>query len=195
MSASPAYSKGVFPWEGRQPIPWYSPDPRMVLPPGDFRASRSLRKRARHGGLRVTMDAAFSEVMRRCAATPRPGQEGTWISDKMIRAYTVLHHRGIAHSVEVWSDTDLVGGLYGLAMGRTFFGESMFHTERDASKLALMHLCEQLSEWNFDLVDCQQETPHLASLGAAPISRAAFLRRLGVSLAGPGHWGGQPAST
>ncbi|MDG1477945.1 MAG: leucyl/phenylalanyl-tRNA--protein transferase [Myxococcota bacterium] len=185
-----AYSKGIFPWDGRQPIPWYSPDPRMVLPPSKLKVSRSLGKLARQGHLRVTLDTAFTQVMQCCAATPRPGQPGTWITPSMIATYTALHERGIAHSVEVWEAGALVGGLYGLAMGATFFGESMFHTRRDASKLALLHLCRRLEGWGFELIDCQQETPHLASLGAAPISRAQFTARLRASLAGPGRWGG-----
>jgi leucyl/phenylalanyl-tRNA--protein transferase len=185
-----AYRKGIFPWDGRQPIPWYSPDPRMVLRPGDLKVSRSLAKLDRQGSLSVTLDVAFSEVMLRCAATPRPGQDGTWITPGMIGSYSTLHHRGIAHSVEVWEDGALVGGLYGLAMGAIFFGESMFHARRDASKLALLHLCRRLLTWGFDLIDCQQETPHLKSLGAAPISRAAFSARLKASLAGPDRWGG-----
>lgn len=185
-----AYSKGIFPWDGRQPIPWYSPDPRMVLPPGDLRVRRSLAKLDRQGRLTVTIDTAFSEVMQRCAAIPRPGQDGTWITPGMVTTYTTLHRRGIAHSVEVWEDGALVGGLYGLAMGSIFFGESMFHARRDASKIALLHLCRRLVDRSFDLIDCQQETPHLASLGATPISRAQFTARLKVSLAGPARWNG-----
>lgn len=186
-----AYRKGIFPWDGRQPIPWYSPDPRMVLRPSALKISRSLRKLARQGKLTVTIDTAFSEVMHRCANTPRPGQPGTWITEKMIGAYSILHQRGIAHSVEVWEDGSLVGGLYGLAMGSIFYGESMFHSRRDASKLALLHLCETLAGWGFALIDCQQETPHLASLGAQPISREQFYAHLATSQAGPEHWGGR----
>ena len=187
-----AYSKGIFPWEGRQPIPWYSPDPRMVLEPSGFQASHSLRKLARQGRLTVTLDTAFSEVMRRCSVAPRPrqGHSGSWITPAMIRSYTTLHREGIAHSVEVYEDGALVGGLYGLAMGAIFFGESMFHARRDASKLALYHLCQQLQAWDFALIDCQQETPHLTRLGARPIPRAAFLVRLQAALAAPNRWGG-----
>ena len=178
-----AYRKGVFPWEGRQPIPWFSPDPRMVLRPGAFRASRSLRKLDRQGRLTVKTDTCFAEVMRRCAAVPRPGQDGTWITENMIRSYTTLHERGIGHSVEVFEGGELVGGLYGLAMGAIFFGESMFHARRDASKLALYHLCQRLEAWGHELIDCQQETAHLASLGARPIPRAQFMRQLAAALA------------
>ena len=160
----------------------------MVLEPANFKASRSLRKLARQERLRVTVNAAFSEVMRRCAAIPRPGQEGSWITPRMVRSYTALHYRGIAHSVEVWEERELVGGLYGLAMGAFFFGESMFHSRTDASKLALMHLSQHLDRCGFDLIDCQQETPHLASLGARAISRPVFYTRLKRSLAGPHRW-------
>lgn len=185
-----AYRKGIFPWAGNQPIPWYSPDPRMVLRPGDLRVSRSLRKLRRQGRLEVRVDTCFADVMRACAGVPRPGQDGTWISPAMVRAYTTLHQQGYGHSIEVFEDDQLVGGLYGLAIGAMFFGESMFHTRRDASKLALWHLCERLAAWEFDLIDCQQETRHLASLGAAPITRPDFLARLAAAVAVPPRWGG-----
>lgn len=185
-----AYRKGIFPWAGNQPIPWYSPDPRMVLPPSGFRASRSLRKLRRQGVLEVRVDTCFADVMRACAKVPRPGQDGTWISASMVSAYTTLHRQGYGHSIEVFEDGQLVGGLYGLAIGAMFFGESMFHTRRDASKVALWHLCELLEGWGFVLVDCQQETRHLASLGAAPIPRAEFLRRLAAAVEVPARWGG-----
>ncbi|MCA9545186.1 MAG: leucyl/phenylalanyl-tRNA--protein transferase, partial [Myxococcales bacterium] len=121
-----AYRKGIFPWEGREPIPWYSPDPRLVLAPAAFHCSRSLRKTARGAGFAITFDRAFEAVMEACATTPRGGRVESWITPRMIRAYGRLHRRGVAHSVEVWQGTALVGGLYGLAMGRAFFGESMF---------------------------------------------------------------------
>ncbi len=184
-----AYSKGLFPWQGRQPIPWYSPDPRMVLEPQRFRASRSLRKLARQGRLTLRRDTCFSEVMRQCATVPRPGQKGSWISPRMIRSYTTLHQQGHAHSIEVFAGEELVGGLYGLSMGSVFFGESMFHTRRDASKLALYHLSALLFAWGYALIDCQQETPHLARLGAAPIPRAVFMERLQTALMEPDRWG------
>jgi len=184
-----AYSKGIFPWDGDQPIPWYSPDPRMILRPEDFRANRALRKLERQGRLEVAFDTRFADVMRACAAVPREGQDGTWITEGMVRSYGTLHERGIAHSVEVYEDGALVGGLYGLALGRMFFGESMFHTRRDASKLALWTLCERLRVRGFVAVDCQQETPHLASLGAAPIPRAEFLDLLAVHADSPDQWG------
>ncbi|MEL6347138.1 MAG: leucyl/phenylalanyl-tRNA--protein transferase, partial [Myxococcota bacterium] len=161
----------------------------MILEPLAFKRSRSLKKLERRGILEVRLDTCFAEVMGNCAKVPREGQRGSWISKKMIRAYGRLHERGIAHSVEVFEDDVLVGGLYGLAMGGVFFGESMFHRRRDASKIALSHLCRLLEAWDFDMVDCQQETAHLASLGAAPIRRTAFNARLQRSLVGGDRWG------
>jgi leucyl/phenylalanyl-tRNA---protein transferase len=173
-----AYERGVFPWySDGQPVLWWSPDPRMVLQPKDFRLHRSLRKVLTHGGYEVRVDTSFEAVMRACA-DPRPEQGGTWISEAIIAAYTGLHRAGYAHSVETWMDGELVGGLYGIALGRVFFGESMFVRRTDASKIAFAHLVAQLTRWQFELIDCQQETSHLASLGAAPISRSAFLDAL-----------------
>jgi leucyl/phenylalanyl-tRNA---protein transferase len=173
-----AYERGIFPWysEG-QPVLWWSPDPRMVLRPCDFRLHRSLRKVLRHGGYEIRVDTSFVDVMRACA-DPRPEQGGTWISEAIISAYSALHHAGFAHSVETWMDGELVGGLYGIALGRIFFGESMFMRRTDASKIAFAHLVAQLKRWDFELIDCQQQTEHLASLGAAPISRKAFVDAL-----------------
>lgn len=173
-----AYSHGIFPWfsEG-QPILWWSPDPRMVLFPAELRISRSLGKSWRKGAFAVRADTSFPEVMAACSE-PRPGQDGTWITAPMLQAYTDLHRRGIAHSVETWIDGKLAGGLYGVALGRVFFGESMFSRVTDASKLALLALVKQLRRWNFGLIDCQMNTPHLASLGAREIPRADFTRRL-----------------
>lgn len=173
-----AYGQGIFPWysEG-QPVLWWSPDPRMVLRPQDFRLHRSLRKTLRNTVYEVRVDSSFEAVMHACAEL-RPDQDGTWISEAIIAAYTQLHKRGLAHSVETWVDEELVGGLYGIALGRVFFGESMFMRRTDASKIAFAHLVEQLRRWQFELVDCQQRTDHLASLGAAPIRRAEFLQRL-----------------
>lgn len=185
-----AYSKGVFPWTGEEPIPWFSPDPRMVLLPAGFRATRSLRKTARSGRYAVQMDHAFERVMAGCADQQRPGQEGTWIVGDMPRVWLELHGRGFAHSVSTWEGDELVGGLYGLSLGRAFFGESMFAIRSDASKLALWRLCEMLERRGFHFVDCQQETDHLASLGATPIARLDYLDRLDgalshVTLRGP----------
>ncbi|MCL2310291.1 MAG: leucyl/phenylalanyl-tRNA--protein transferase [Proteobacteria bacterium] len=174
-----AYRGGIFPWSSsRGMVFWWSPDPRMVLAVDDFRCSRSLRKTLRRGVFEIREDSAFIEVMRACASVPRSGQNGTWITPEFIAAYSVLHDRGIAHSVEAWQDGHLVGGLYGLQIGRFFFGESMFALRRDASKAALAHLVAWLKAQGVTHIDCQQETAHLTSLGARPISRAAFLALL-----------------
>ena len=173
-----AYERGIFPWYSEvQPVLWWSPDPRMVLLPKDFRLHRSLRKSLQHSHYEIRVDTSFEAVMRACA-DPRPEQGGTWISEAIIAAYTALHRAGFAHSVETWMDGELVGGLYGIALGRVFFGESMFVRRTDASKIAFAHLVTQLKRWQFELIDCQQETEHLASLGAAPISRKEFLDAL-----------------
>ncbi len=173
-----AYARGIFPWfnEG-EPILWWSPDPRMVLFPGELRVTRSLRKVLRNRPYEVRFDTAFEAVMHACAA-PRPGQAGTWIGPAMIEAYTRLHRLGHAHSVETWIDGRLAGGLYGVAIGRMFYGESMFTRVRDASKIALVHLVWQLRRWHFGLIDCQMKTAHLASLGAREIPRGEFVRRV-----------------
>ena len=173
-----AYERGIFPWysEG-QPVLWWSPDPRMVLMPQDFNLHRSLRKTLRSSRFEIRTDTRFEAVMRACAE-PRPEQGGTWISEAIVDAYSALHRAGFAHSVETWMDGELVGGLYGIALGRVFFGESMFIRRTDASKIAFAHLIVQLKRWQFELIDCQQKTDHLASLGAAPISRSDFLERL-----------------
>ncbi len=183
-----AYCKGIFPWEGRQPIPWFSPDPRMILVPRAFQASKSLRKLDRQGKLEVSFDGAFSEVIAACATTPRPRELGTWISPVVVKAYTRLWHQGIAHCVEVREEGELVGGLYGLAMGRAFFGESMFYRRRDASKLALWHLCRRLRAAGYHFIDCQQETAHLQKLGAVAIPRLRYLRLLDEALESEDRW-------
>ena len=173
-----AYRHGIFPWysEG-EPILWWSPDPRMVLFPNEFKVSNSLRKTLRNGRHEVRFDSAFEQVMSACAA-PREGANGTWIHEEMIAAYCELHRLGYAHSVETWMDGELVGGLYGMALGRMFYGESMFSRRSDASKIALAHLAAQLKKWNFGMIDCQMNTPHLASLGAREIPRKEFIARL-----------------
>lgn len=173
-----AYRQGIFPWysEG-EPVLWWSPDPRMVLFPGEFSISRSLRKRLRSGTYEIRADTCFSEVMRACAL-PRDGQAGTWITHDIVAAYTALHTAGLAHSVETWVDGELAGGLYGVALGRVFYGESMFTRATDASKLALAHLARQLERWGFGVIDCQMKTTHLQSLGAREISRKQFLGML-----------------
>jgi leucyl/phenylalanyl-tRNA--protein transferase len=191
-----AYRHGIFPWfNPGDPILWWSPDPRMVLAPQDIRVTRSLAKRIRNGGFELRVDSAFVEVMRACAAprapagrvsggaplaepAPRDDDVGTWISPAMVAAYTRLFDAGYAHSVETWHDGVLVGGLYGVAIGRMFFGESMFSRMPDASKVALVHLARQLRQWGFGMIDCQMETAHLASLGARTMPRVVFTARL-----------------
>ncbi|MBU1396215.1 MAG: leucyl/phenylalanyl-tRNA--protein transferase [Gammaproteobacteria bacterium] len=184
-----AYRHGIFPWfNPGEPILWWSPDPRMVLVPDDIRVSRSLAKRIRNGGFEVRVDTAFAEVMRACAA-PREDTFGTWISPEMVAAYSRLFDAGYAHSVETWHDGRLVGGLYGVAIGRMFYGESMFSREPDASKVALVRLAQQLQRWEFGLIDCQMETSHLASMGAHTMPRAAFIARLAELVKLPHHPG------
>ena len=188
-----AYRHGIFPWYNPgQPILWWSPDPRAVLYPEKLKISRSLRKTLKRGHLRVTFDCCFREVMLACAA-PReqyPGG-GTWITDDMVKAYAQLHEMGYAHSIETWHENRLVGGLYGVALGGVFFGESMFARETDASKVALVALVSKLREWGFVLIDCQIPSAHLTSLGAEEIPRSAFLTELGRALilsGQPGRW-------
>ena len=174
-----AYRRGIFPWYSvGQPILWWSPDPRMVLEVDEFRIRRSLRKRIRQRRFEVRADTAFPVVVNACARTPRVGQYGTWITPQMMDAYINLYELGYAHSLEAWRDGKLVGGLYGLAMGRVFFGESMFSTEADASKVALAALINLLRSLDTKMVDCQQQTEHLATFGARPIARAEFATRL-----------------
>lgn len=173
-----AYRHGIFPWySAGEPILWWSPNPRMVLFPAELRVSRSLAKRLRRRDHVVRADTAFQAVMEGCAA-PRTDQAGTWISPPMMEAYTALHAIGYAHSVETWMAGELVGGLYGVAIGRVFYGESMFTRVPNASKVAFVHLVRQLDLWGFGLIDCQMRTAHLASLGAREISRPNFTSRL-----------------
>jgi leucyl/phenylalanyl-tRNA--protein transferase len=189
-----AYQHGIFPWFNHdEPILWWSPNPRMVLIPGKFRVSRSLARALRNDSYEVRFDTApstvlrtgpstelrtgFEQVLHACAA-PREGANGTWIHEDMIAAYCELHRLGHAHSVGVWMDGRLVGGLYGVTIGRMFYGESMFSTVSNASKLALAHLSRQLERWQFGMIDCQMSTPHLASLGAHEIPRDEFVVRM-----------------
>jgi leucyl/phenylalanyl-tRNA--protein transferase len=173
-----AYRRGIFPWFSRgEPILWWSPDPRMVLFPGELKISRSLKKTLRRGDFEARADTAFEQVIEACGH-PRPGQRGTWITPQMRQAYTRLHHLGVAHSVETWRYDELLGGLYGIAIGRMFYGESMFSRVSDASKVALVYLVWQLHRWGFELIDCQMNTPLLASFGAREIPRAEFTRRV-----------------
>jgi len=173
-----AYRHGCFPWfsEG-QPLLWWSPDPRTVLFPEEFHLSRSLAKLLRQQRYRVTFDQDFAAVIEGCAS-PRDYADGTWITDSMRVAYLELHRRGLAHSVEVWDGEQLVGGLYGLAMGQLFFGESMFSRADNASKIGFATLVSKLRDWGFVLIDCQMPTRHLHSFGARPIARAEFARYL-----------------
>lgn len=185
-----AYRRGIFPWfNAEDPILWWSPDPRMILIPQQFKLSHSLAKVIRNGGFEVRVDTAFEDVMRACAA-PRKDQGGTWISEDIIAGYTGLHRLGYAHSVETWLNGELVGGLYGVSIGRMFYGESMFCRVSNASKVALAHLCAQLTRWEFGMMDCQMETSHLASLGAHPIPRDHFITKLEklIDYASPDIW-------
>lgn len=177
-----AYQQGIFPWysEG-QPILWWSPDPRMVLEPKDIKVSRSLAKKIRKQDVQITFDQNFRDVITACSeARLEKGkrQDETWILDEMIEAYVKLHEAGYAHSVECWQDGKLVGGLYGIALGKVFFGESMFSRISDASKIAFVSLAQQLEQWGFKLIDCQVYTSHLESLGATMIPRKQFLTLL-----------------
>lgn len=177
-----AYRKGIFPWYSPgQPILWWSPDPRTVLFPGRVVVSRSLAKSIRNRGYTVSIDRNFPAVIEACSA-PRLEEGGTWITDEMAAAYRRLHQAGHAHSVEVWQDGRLAGGLYGVTLGRIFFGESMFNRVRDASKVALVYLSELLLTWNFSLIDCQVYTSHLVRLGAEEIPRSRFTAILGGSV-------------
>jgi leucyl/phenylalanyl-tRNA--protein transferase len=195
-----AYSKGVFPWysEG-QPVLWWSPDPRMVLFTAEFRIKRSLRKTLarfmRAPGCEVRIDSAFERVIGACASTPRDGQAGTWIVPEMVQAYVAWHRLGQVHSVETWIDGELAGGLYGVSLGHMFFGESMFSHRTDASKIALAALVCFCRDRRIPMIDCQQRTGHLASLGGREIARTEFERRLSLRLGEPGieDWSYDPA--
>ncbi len=178
MRVLAAYERGIFPWySDGQPVLWWSPDPRMVLRPENFTLHRSLRKTLRNTRYEIRVDTSFIAVMQGCAE-PRPEQDGTWITDAIVAAYSELHRAGFAHCVECWIDGELAGGLYGIALGRVFFGESMFMRRTDASKIAFAHLVTQLKRWQFELIDCQQETAHLTSFGAKPIARKHFIEAL-----------------
>ncbi|MDR2837962.1 MAG: leucyl/phenylalanyl-tRNA--protein transferase [Azonexus sp.] len=191
-----AYCQGIFPWGTIEGLPlWYSPDPRMVLFPAQFRLSRSLARTLRSGIFEIRYDSDFSGVIAACAATPRPGQDDTWITPDMMAAYCRLHQLGWAHSVEAYAAGKLVGGLYGLQIGRAFYGESMFALRPDASKAAFAHLIRELSARRVGLIDCQVHTRHLASLGGREIPRAEFLAQLKTLTAEPetpGHWVATP---
>lgn len=185
-----AYRAGIFPWYSQgQPILWWSPDPRMVLHTDELKVPRSLAKRVRQERYEITLDRAFDEVIDRCAKVPRPGQQGTWITSAMVAAYRHLHALGHAHSVEAWQDGELVGGLYGVSVGRLYSGESMFADAPDASKIAFVHLVRQLARWEFPLVDCQVHTDHLARFGAREIPRESYVASAGSLTRRPGRPG------
>jgi leucyl/phenylalanyl-tRNA--protein transferase len=187
-----AYSRGIFPWpHDDTPLLWFCPDPRFVLRPQATRLSRSLRKTLRHGGFEVRFDTAFEQVVDGCRTAPRPGQDGTWITDELIAGFVALHRVGVGHSVETYRDGELMGGLYGLSLGGMFFGESMFARASDASKVAFATLLAHLVRWEFELVDCQVHTAHLERFGAVEIPRDDFLDLLGDALGQPtrrGPW-------
>lgn len=178
-----AYRVGIFPWySDDQPILWWSPDPRFVLDLDEFKISHSLRKTLRRNIFQVTFDRVFEEVIAACSTAPREGQRGTWITPEMQEAYVKLHGLGFAHSVETWCRGKLVGGLYGVSLGKAFFGESMFHHQTDASKVALAMLVEKLKRWGFHFIDSQMTTEHMTRLGAKEMPRRIFLKRLQSAL-------------
>jgi leucyl/phenylalanyl-tRNA--protein transferase len=181
-----AYANGIFPWfDDHSEIMWWSPDPRMVLMPGEFKKSKSLSQSIRNKGFETRFDFDFEAVIRHCAAAAPREEEGTWITGEMIIAYCELHRLGYAHSVETYHEGKLAGGLYGVSLGRAFFGESMFFIERDASKAALSALVDRMIEWDFRFIDAQQRTEHLRSLGARPVPRSDFLEMLDEALEFP----------
>lgn len=189
-----AYRRGIFPWydEG-QPLLWWSPDPRCVFRPGDLRVSRRLQREVRRSPYELRFNTAFAEVIRACAG-PRRHQRGTWITPDMRNAYERLHHEGWAHSIEVWDQDALVGGLYGLAIGRAFFGESMFSRASNASKLTLLYLDRLLASGIFGLLDCQVESRHLLSLGAVTLPRAEYVQRVDALCTPPDPFAGWPST-
>jgi leucyl/phenylalanyl-tRNA--protein transferase len=179
-----AYRQGIFPWfNPGEPVLWWSPDPRMVLVPAEFKISRSFARVLRNVSYEVRLDTNFKQVMHACAV-PRKEDGGTWIQDSIIEAYCALHEMGYAHSVETWMDGKLVGGLYGVCIGRMFYGESMFSRVSNASKIALAHLAKQLARWQFPMIDCQMNTGHLASLGGREIPRREFILKLREAING-----------
>lgn len=184
-----AYSQGIFPWYNPdEPILWWCPDPRAVLIPSELRVSRSLAKTIRKENYAVSLNLAPAEVLDACAG-PRRGSRGTWLGPDMRRAYLELHEKGFCQTVEVWRQGYLIGGLYGVSIGRAFFGESMFSRESDASKIALYHLCRQLQAWRYEVIDCQISSAHLQSLGARDVSRERFLGLLRSAVEAPGRTG------
>jgi leucyl/phenylalanyl-tRNA--protein transferase len=187
-----AYANGIFPWPRKgAPLLWWSPDPRMVMYPDQMKVSKSLKQLIKSNKYTFTYDKDFASVIRHCATIPRAGQDGTWITRDMLKAYLKLHREGFAHSVETWYDGKLVGGLYGVSLGKAFFGESMYFHMRDASKFAFYHLVQVLKHWNFELIDAQQDTEHMRSLGAIIMAREEFMEKLGNAVSQPtykGNW-------
>jgi leucyl/phenylalanyl-tRNA--protein transferase len=186
-----AYSKGIFPWySAGEPILWWSPSPRLVIIPDEFKVPSRLSRFIKQKKYKVTMDHAFQQVITGCASAADRQDKGTWIDDDMIEAYTLLHEMGYAHSVECWMDDELVGGLYGIALGKIFFGESMFSRQSNASKVAFVYLAEKLLERGFDLIDCQLKTEHLMQFGAREIPGVEFQDLLvrSVTLETRGKW-------
>lgn len=187
-----AYANGIFPWPRKgAPLLWWSPDPRMVIYPESLKVSNSLSQLIKSKKYTHTYDKDFVSVIKHCATIPRAGQDGTWITKDMLKAYLKLHREGYAHSVETWHEGELVGGLYGISLGKVFFGESMFYLMRDASKFAFYHLVRLLQKWNFKLIDAQQETEHMKSLGAISIPRDKFMKELEDAVSQPtykGNW-------
>lgn len=188
-----AYRMGIFPWfSAGDPILWWSPSPRLILELDGLRISKRLQRTIRQGVFEVTLDNAFSQVITSCAGVPRREEDSTWITPEMIAAYNRMHDLGFAHSVECWHESKLAGGLYGMSIGGIFFGESMFSTISDSSKVALAYLTEQLKKWDFAFIDCQVKNDHLVRLGAIEISREIFQERLAAGIKRPtrqGKWG------
>ena len=181
-----AYRSGIFPWYDESlPILWHSPDPRCVLPVDRLHVGRSLRRVVTRGTYDIRYDTAFERVIRACQKTPRPGQDGTWITEEMVRAYVVLHRMGYAHSIEAWLEGELAGGLYGISLGRVFFGESMFAWKPNASKVALVRLAERVARWGFPIIDAQVPTPHTVAMGAEQWPRGTFIAVLRRELRHP----------
>lgn len=186
-----AYARGIFPWYEEDPILWFSPDPRMLLVPSELRINRTLAKNLRRGRYEVRADTAFEQVIEQCSLIPRPGQDGTWITDDLKRGFVRLHELGFAHCFEAWQEGELVGGVYGMSLGAAFFGESMFATRSDASKVAFVALVHQIERWGFHFLDCQVHTDHTEALGATEWDRDDFLVALARALEVPtrrGPW-------